>query len=99
MAKSIYSNRTVTDHLIVNKYTLLKQSFYNCLLYVVNYSSNMPITEHNVNYSIISIILSTILIFEPGVALGVSQVSRNQSSLLNWHSIPIHSNKTVQINQ
>ena len=28
---------------------------------------------------------------------GISQVSRNQSSLLNQHNIPIHSNKTVRV--
>ena len=28
---------------------------------------------------------------------GFLQVSRNQSGLLNWHNISIHSNKTVKI--
>ena len=34
-----------------------------------------------------------------GVSRGVSQVYRNQSGLLimNWHNIPIHSNKTVKV--
>ena len=40
---------------------------------------------------------STILANRDG-SRGVSLVSRNHSGLLNWHNIPIHSNKTVKIN-
>ena len=36
-------------------------------------------------------------VFFRGGSRGVSQVSRNQSSLMNGHNIPIHSNKTVKV--
>ena len=36
-------------------------------------------------------------IVDRGGSMDVSQVSKNQSGLLNWYNIPIHSNKTVKI--
>ena len=36
-------------------------------------------------------------IVDRGGSMNVSQVSKNQSGLLNGYDVPIHSNKTVKI--
>ena len=55
---------------------------------------HMPNTEQNTLVGMLVRCLATCA--TRGISR-VSQVSRNQSGLLNWHDIPIHSNKTVKV--
>ena len=40
---------------------------------------------------------SNFRVYTRGIFRGVSEVSRNQSGLLNWYNITIHSNKTFKV--